>query len=588
MILKDFIAETVWSLGFTGYDSFLYNAVIGWLTEEGYLSFGEEPEADISQRIVTPKGEAAGLRETELHGNADAAILCGERFQGFLQGSMDKIMAFERRQWQPFLNCLTPEWYAGARACCLQKEISLTALLRQINSQLPADLPRKPGTAQVNLWLLRKGLLKRVFIGGSKAYWPTYEGTELGLSLGEKRRTVYWPFAGQQFLVDNLDVIARDLASGEAYRLGPGPQPLTGAQERLSQIKFVAQERTLFELTDMINQALAPLKEGAYQLPIGVIWVWMSRQGYIQTGKKSETMKTWWDITDAGSTAGFGRNEKDGVVAHEAGQRLVVAHLEEIWDLYLEIFKKPVLQQEPAAEEEEIPEKLTSNDIMAEIVRSLGFTGFRPFLHAASIGWLTQEGYLEPKESSAGSFKLPPVDITEKGKTIGLLETVPREDGSVVLFGGRRFQGFLEGSMDKIMAFERKQWEPLLDCLTPEWQAHARACCLEKGISLTALLWQINSQLPSNLSRKPYNRQVFLWLVRKGLVERTLSGNKWVYWPTPEGEEKGIVWDESNRNLQWSFAGQQFLVDNLEAIVQDLASGEAYRLGADPQRPEGA
>lgn len=142
--------------------------------------------------------------------------------------------------------------------------------------------------------------------------------------------------------------------------------------------------------------------------------------------------------------------------------------------------------------------------------------------------------------------------------------------------------------MDKIMAFERKQWEPLLDCLTPEWQAHARACCLEKGISLTALLRQINSQLPSNLSRKPYNRQVFLWLVRKGLVERTLSGNKWVYWPTPEGEEKGIVWDESNRNLQWSFAGQQFLVDNLEAIVQDLASGEAYRLGADPQRPEGA
>lgn len=583
MTLKNFMEKTVRSLGFTGYDSFLYKAVIGWLAGEGYLASEKEPEADSGQRFVTPKGEAAGLREIRLQeaapqGNEVISILCSEQFQGFLQGSMDKIMAFERRQWQPFLNCLTPEWYAGARARCSEKEISLTAALRQIIGPLPPDLPRKPGVTHVNLWLLRKGLLERVFIGGDKTYWPAYEGSRLGLGLSENRHTVYWPFAGQQFLVDNMEVIARDLASGEAYRLGPGPRRLTGARAALSQIKFAAQERSLSELTNMINQALAPIEEGAYRLPRGVIWAWLRSQGYLRTGQISETMKTRWALTDEGSAAGFDRNKNDDLVASEAGQRFVVEHLEEIWDLYLEIFKKPDEQQEPEAEEE-ISEALTSNDIMAEIVRSLGFTGFRPFLHAASICWLTQEGYLESAEPQAGSSKLPPVAITEKGKTIGLVKTESREDGSVALFGGKRFQGFLEGSMDKIMAFERKQWEPLLDCLTPEWYAGTRACCLEEDTSLRSLLQLIKSQLPSDLPRSPHSLQVFSWLVRKGLLERGFSNGIRVYWSTPAGREKGIVWDENRHKLRWSFTAQQFFVDNMEAMVRDLASGEAYRLG---------
>lgn len=335
MTLKDYMQKTALSLGFTGYDLFLYRAANDWLVEEGYLASREE--ANSGRPIVTPKGVAAGLRETRSSENDHANILCSENFQGFLQESLDKIMAFERGLWQPFLNCLTSQWHARAHACCLEKEIPLTTLLQQINSLLPPDLPRKPNAIRVNPWLARRGLIKRVVIISRKAYSPTYEGIELGLGMGKDRKTIYWPFAAQQFLVDNLETIARDLASGEAYRLGPAPQRLTGAQEALSQIKFTAQERSLFDLTKMINQALAPLKEGAYKLPDGVIWTWLFREGYIKARQKSAAVIEGWDLTDAGSAAGFGRSEKGHFVAYEAGQSFVVAHLEEIWDLYLEI-----------------------------------------------------------------------------------------------------------------------------------------------------------------------------------------------------------------------------------------------------------
>ena len=95
MTLKNFMEKTVRSLGFTGYDSFLYKAVIGWLAGEGYLASEKEPEPDSDQRFVTPKGEAAGLREIRLQEAAP---------QSFIIRYLDNRFTLRQavREWKSF------------------------------------------------------------------------------------------------------------------------------------------------------------------------------------------------------------------------------------------------------------------------------------------------------------------------------------------------------------------------------------------------------------------------------------------------------------------------------------------------------
>ncbi|MCI8416521.1 MAG: hypothetical protein HFI33_03270 [Lachnospiraceae bacterium] len=332
------MAKIVYSLGFTGWRPFLYKAATEWMTQEGYLELGET-SAHSSQKdipFITLKGKAIGLLEVKQQEGGALVFLCSEKCQDFLQGNMDKIMALEQRQWEPFLNCLTSEWHAGFSY--LEKPDTLTALLRHINSQFPVNLPRKPSVLQVFSWLKWKGLLEDKFSeNGRKGTEPTFEGGQLGLSMNY-RRTVLFPLSAQKFIMDNIEQMIRDLASGDAYRLGRVPQKLTGVQEVLATIRLDQKEQTLYEMESKINRVLSSLGEGSCKLPRGVIWIWLRREGYIQS-KRAGTKKVS-SPTDAGRAMGLCTNPKDYFSVNQAGQHFVVEHLEEICDLYLELLNK--------------------------------------------------------------------------------------------------------------------------------------------------------------------------------------------------------------------------------------------------------
>lgn len=345
MTIRDFMMKSAGDLGFTGWRPFLNRAAAEWLAREGYLEGRDtvepgNPSADDFKRgvyAVTPKGKALGLLEKEQEENGKVTILCSERCQGFLQGSMDKILEFEQKQWAPLLNCLTPQWYA--HASCLEEADTLTALMRQINSQLPSDLPRRVNVIQAFSWLERKGLVEDRFIESNrKVHYPTFEGKQLGLGMTNARRSVLFLPSAQMFIKDNLGQIVRDLASGDAYRLGPDPQKLTGVQDVVARISFDQEEQTLYEMEYIINQALSSLKEGACRLPGGVIWIWLHRGGYIENqraGSKKTTV-----ITDSGKAMGVFIDEKGYFSVNKAGQHFVAKHLEDIWNLYLELLNK--------------------------------------------------------------------------------------------------------------------------------------------------------------------------------------------------------------------------------------------------------
>lgn len=334
--LKEYMVETTRGMGFTGLTLFLYAAAAEWLAEEGYLvSSGQEAGGSFQLYAVTPKGSKIGLLEgASRKGKKNSICLQGEWIQGFLYGSIDKIMAFERRQWEPLLRCLTPEWQA--QASVLPEAATLTALARQIGSQLPAGLSRKFTVKRAFCWLERKGLVEDAFANGRMVHWPTIEGRRLGMSLDAKNRTILFSVSAQKFIIDNLESIVRDLASGEAYRLGPDPRKLTGAQAAQAKIQAVPNELSVFALEDMINEALASLTEKKYKLARGVVRMWLFANGYVKNVKIEGSDKKAPRLTDAGEAAGIRIQPNNYIVFGEAAQSFTAKHLSEIWDLYRE------------------------------------------------------------------------------------------------------------------------------------------------------------------------------------------------------------------------------------------------------------
>ena len=92
------------------------------------------------------------------------------------------------------------------------------------------------------------------------------------------------------------------------------------------------------------------------------------------------------------------------------------------------------------------------------------------------------------------------------------------------------------------------------------------------------VLNHINVQVPHKLPRILGDIQMYPWFAKKGMVENVFNRNthkkKWQ--PTKIGTELGLFPGEERIGVIWSIPAQQFLLDNLPGIVQDIASGDAY------------
>lgn len=213
--LAVFLAETLRELGYTGNRYFLNNAATEWLTREGYTACGQDADGNMDHHNcrVTPKGRAAGLTESEPYEDGYIAILCGSRAKELILENLEQIMADEQAQWEPLLACLTAEW--REQISCFAEPVSLKTILDRVNSRLPAGLTRRFISLAVYAWLIRNRLLEeRTNDNSKKQRFVTETGRQNGFTEPGKLA----PLA-QRFLLDHLADIARDLASGEAYRI---------------------------------------------------------------------------------------------------------------------------------------------------------------------------------------------------------------------------------------------------------------------------------------------------------------------------------------------------------------------------------
>jgi hypothetical protein len=215
--LAVFMLETVTSLGFTGFRFFLSRGTSEWLVRKGYLTCerDEDGNPDFRRCRVTQKGSAAGFTESEPYEDGYIAVLCGQRAKEFLRNHLDLIMESEYAQWEPLLTCLTAE--RRERVVCFPDTVSLRTLLDRVNDGLPADLPRKYSVPAVKSWLVRSGLFQVSVRNGKKRYSVTDAGLQKGFTGAGKLSG-----QAQQFLLDHLENIARDMASGEAFRISDG------------------------------------------------------------------------------------------------------------------------------------------------------------------------------------------------------------------------------------------------------------------------------------------------------------------------------------------------------------------------------
>lgn len=215
--LAVFMLETVTSLGFTGFRFFLSRGTSEWLVRKGYLTCerDEDGNPDFRRCRVTQKGSAAGFTESEPCEDGYIAVLCGQRAKEFLRNHLDLIMESEYAQWEPLLTCLTAE--RRERVVCFPDTVSLRTLLDRVNDGLPADLPRKYSVLAVKSWLVRSGLFQVSVRNGKKRYSVTDAGLQKGFTGAGKLSG-----QAQQFLLDHLENIARDMASGEAFRISDG------------------------------------------------------------------------------------------------------------------------------------------------------------------------------------------------------------------------------------------------------------------------------------------------------------------------------------------------------------------------------
>lgn len=101
---------------------------------------------------------------------------------------------------------------------------------------------------------------------------------------------------------------------------------------------------------------------------------------------------------------------------------------------------------------------------------------------------------------------------------------------------GEQGQQFLLDNVEQITALYQKWAEPLLACLTPEW--HSQGWDLPETATATELVW-----------------------------EKGADSLLWTLVPTQPGQTIGLYLAEEKQWLKFNRNAQQFVVDNLQKIV---------------------
>lgn len=334
MLLGDFMAGLCASRGFTANPLFLNAAAYHWLVQEGYLTQRSGTNSSLTDYPPTQKGIELGLVAEE-HTNREGApyvrILCGKKSWQLLRDNLEQIIACNQKRWEPLLTCLTPEWHSGA--ACTEGPVTFTAMLKQINSQLPEDLPKKIVPAELSNWLVWKGLLAPAIVRKSLVRLPTRAGAELGIQSTKHKKNgkILWSVPAQQFILDNLNGIVQDLASGEAYQWGPRELVLSDAvvQSLHPQPKLVPAAY----LETVINSAFGCKKGQPGLIPKMLLSSWLYQEGYIAAGTEPSSGGESTLPTEKGKAAGLVLSE-GRVCFSEAGQQFVYDHLQQILDYY--------------------------------------------------------------------------------------------------------------------------------------------------------------------------------------------------------------------------------------------------------------
>lgn len=164
---------------------------------------------------------------------------------------------------------------------------------------------------------------------------PTRAGEELGVQLETWKRDKppLWSVSAQRFILDNLNGIVEDLASGEAYLWEPRELVLIDeAHSRLyTQIK--PEPVSGIYLERIINDQAFGCGEGRPNLvPVFLIKSWLYQEGYTEQGTGGEDAQP----TQRGATAGVVKTEM-GIGLTEAGQRFIYDNVDHIFDYYREL-----------------------------------------------------------------------------------------------------------------------------------------------------------------------------------------------------------------------------------------------------------
>lgn len=325
--LRFFAPELSISQGFTAYPYFLNNAVLDWLTQEGYLL------AQSSGNRITPKGAACGLgtgQTTTADGKPYFVITCGEPVKALLRDNVARIIALEREGWEPMLACLTPEWHS--RTVVSEEAVSLTDMVKQIHSRLPADLPRKLEAQRINVWLVKNGLMENAALRKQKVRQPTAAGRKIGIlfNLSQTGKSVRWSAPAQRFVWDNLNQIVQDLASGEAYRWGPQEVVLSADLRR--RMRPVSKPVNLAYVEAVINKSLKDEEDHPNLLPRYLVASWLLHEQYTTYVKKPG---------GGGNSLPTKKGEAAGLVSlegvlhlSEAGQQFIYDNLQQIFNYY--------------------------------------------------------------------------------------------------------------------------------------------------------------------------------------------------------------------------------------------------------------
>lgn len=334
MPLGDFMAGLCASLGYTAAPVFLNTAAYNWLVREGYLTRRSRTGSSLTDYLPTQKGLGFGLvaeERTNRAGESYVKLLCGKKSWQLLQDNFEQIIACNQKRWEPLLACLTPEWHSST--ACTEEPVTLTAMLNQINSQLPEDLPKKVVPTELSNWLVWKGLLVPAIVRKAPVRLPTRAGEELGIQSTKHKKNgkILWSIPAQQFILDNLNGIVQDLASGEAYKWGPRELVLSDSvvQSLHPQPKPVPAAY----LETVINGAFECKKGQPILVPRGLITSWLYQEGYTVTGAEPPSGDGSVLPTEKGEAAGLVLFE-GRVHFTQAGQQFIYGHLPQIFDYY--------------------------------------------------------------------------------------------------------------------------------------------------------------------------------------------------------------------------------------------------------------